>query len=76
MKVVDRKLTEARKQLKPIQENAVAAIDTHLEEMAKMRLKDSDRDLAEVIKNIKHCEEMKLSFKQMKPITRGATGGV
>eukprot|EP00957_Ditylum_brightwellii_P063170 4795211-Ditylum_brightwellii.AAC.1 len=41
-----------------------------------MRLKNLDGDLAAVIKNIKHCKEMKLSFKQMKPITKGVTGGV
>eukprot|EP00957_Ditylum_brightwellii_P184443 14048483-Ditylum_brightwellii.AAC.1 len=41
-----------------------------------MRLKNLDGDLAVVIKNIKHCKEMKLSFKQMKPITKGVTGEV
>eukprot|EP00957_Ditylum_brightwellii_P065722 4985332-Ditylum_brightwellii.AAC.1 len=39
-----------------------------------MRLKNSDGDLAAVIKNIKHCKKMKLSFKQMKPITKGIIG--
>eukprot|EP00957_Ditylum_brightwellii_P170874 13005711-Ditylum_brightwellii.AAC.1 len=46
LEMVDRKLTEAKKQLKTVQDNAVAMRDTHLEEMAKMRLKNLDGDLA------------------------------
>eukprot|EP00957_Ditylum_brightwellii_P027988 2114456-Ditylum_brightwellii.AAC.1 len=44
--------------------------------MVEMRLKNSNKDLAVVVTNIKHCEEMKLAFKQMKLITKGTTGGV
>eukprot|EP00957_Ditylum_brightwellii_P016604 1248190-Ditylum_brightwellii.AAC.1 len=44
--------------------------------MAKCRLKDGKGDLAAVIQNIKHCEEMKQAFQQMKLITKGITGGV
>eukprot|EP00957_Ditylum_brightwellii_P005453 416974-Ditylum_brightwellii.AAC.1 len=43
--------------------------------MAKRRLNNGKGDLVVVIKNIKHYEEMKLAFKQMKPITKGITGG-
>eukprot|EP00957_Ditylum_brightwellii_P109935 8385589-Ditylum_brightwellii.AAC.1 len=73
---VDEKLTAARKELEAVQQNAAATRDTHLEEMAKKRLKDRKGDLAAVIQNIKHCEEMKQAFQQMKPITKGMTGGV
>eukprot|EP00957_Ditylum_brightwellii_P153213 11661213-Ditylum_brightwellii.AAC.1 len=44
--------------------------------MVKRRLKDRKGDLAAVIKNIKHCEEMKQDLKQMKPITKGISGRV
>eukprot|EP00957_Ditylum_brightwellii_P016020 1207259-Ditylum_brightwellii.AAC.1 len=43
---VDKRLTEARKKLKLVQSNAAAFLDTHLEEMAKWRLKDGKGDLA------------------------------
>eukprot|EP00957_Ditylum_brightwellii_P064954 4927583-Ditylum_brightwellii.AAC.1 len=73
---VDKKLTAARKELKAVQQNAAVTRDTHLEEIAKKRLKDRKGDLAAVIQNIKHCEEMKQAFQQMKPITKGMPGSV
>eukprot|EP00957_Ditylum_brightwellii_P038387 2902009-Ditylum_brightwellii.AAC.1 len=44
--------------------------------MARSRLKGSKGDLAAVIQNIKHFEEMKHAFQQMTPVTKGITGGV
>eukprot|EP00957_Ditylum_brightwellii_P133682 10192337-Ditylum_brightwellii.AAC.1 len=44
--------------------------------MVKRRLKDGKGNLAAVIQNIKHFKEMKQAFQQMKPITKGMTGGV
>eukprot|EP00957_Ditylum_brightwellii_P059336 4504509-Ditylum_brightwellii.AAC.1 len=44
--------------------------------MTKKCLKDRKGDLAAVIQNIKRCKEMKQAFQQMKPITKGFTGGV
>eukprot|EP00957_Ditylum_brightwellii_P032203 2441527-Ditylum_brightwellii.AAC.1 len=67
---LNKKIMAARKQLKPIQNNAAAARDTHLEEFAQCRLKNNKGDLAAAIKNIQHCEELKLAFAQMKPITK------
>eukprot|EP00957_Ditylum_brightwellii_P038442 2905972-Ditylum_brightwellii.AAC.3 len=49
--------------------------DSELKGLAIMRLTDGKGGLAVVIKNIKHCEDMKPAFKQMKPITKGITGG-
>eukprot|EP00957_Ditylum_brightwellii_P090662 6904945-Ditylum_brightwellii.AAC.1 len=76
MAEIDCNLSEARKHLKTVQKNAAAARDIHLEEIVAMRLKNSNGDLAAVVTNTKHCEEMKLAFKQMKPITKGPMGEV
>eukprot|EP00957_Ditylum_brightwellii_P012902 974918-Ditylum_brightwellii.AAC.1 len=62
---LNKKMTAARKQPKLIQRNAAVARDTHLEELAQQT----------TIKNIQHCEELKLAFTQMKPITKDETGG-
>eukprot|EP00957_Ditylum_brightwellii_P022825 1721899-Ditylum_brightwellii.AAC.1 len=43
--------------------------------MMRIRLKDGKGDLVAVIQNIKHCDEMKQAFQQMKPITKGIMGG-
>eukprot|EP00957_Ditylum_brightwellii_P055772 4226525-Ditylum_brightwellii.AAC.1 len=59
---IAKNLTAAQKALRVVQQNEASIQDTHLEEMAKARLKNSKGDLTAVIKNIKHCEEMKLSF--------------
>eukprot|EP00957_Ditylum_brightwellii_P070203 5333222-Ditylum_brightwellii.AAC.1 len=72
----DFNLMKARKNLKMLQKNAAAARDTHRKEMVALGLKNSNRDLAAVVTNIKHCEEMKMAFKQMKPITNETTGEV
>eukprot|EP00957_Ditylum_brightwellii_P072027 5474615-Ditylum_brightwellii.AAC.1 len=73
---IDRNLTVACKALKKVQQNAATIRDSHLEEMAKVCMKHSNDNLAAAIKNIKHCEEIKLSFHQMKHITKGVTDGV
>eukprot|EP00957_Ditylum_brightwellii_P035624 2700752-Ditylum_brightwellii.AAC.1 len=73
---IDKHLTAARKALKKAQTNSAKLRDTHLEELANKQLKDGKGNLESVIKNIKHCKEMKLAFKQMKPITKGILGGV
>eukprot|EP00957_Ditylum_brightwellii_P194537 14817640-Ditylum_brightwellii.AAC.1 len=73
---IDKKLTAARKDLKLVQKNAAAVRDTHLEELARSRLKDSLGDIAAAIKNIRHCKESKQAFHTTKPITKGITGGV
>eukprot|EP00957_Ditylum_brightwellii_P052216 3959380-Ditylum_brightwellii.AAC.1 len=76
MSEIDKRLIEARKALKLVQENAAAARETYLEELARHQMKHRSGDLAVVIKNIKHCEEPKQAFQSMKPITKGITGGV
>eukprot|EP00957_Ditylum_brightwellii_P142885 10887455-Ditylum_brightwellii.AAC.1 len=38
-------------------------------------MKDGNGDIAAIIRNIKHCEELKQAFSHMKPITKGMTGG-
>eukprot|EP00957_Ditylum_brightwellii_P014756 1112647-Ditylum_brightwellii.AAC.1 len=43
--------------------------------MTKMRMKDGKGELVATIKSIQHCKEMRVAFKQMKPITKGITGG-
>eukprot|EP00957_Ditylum_brightwellii_P201201 15324539-Ditylum_brightwellii.AAC.5 len=73
---IDRYLTAARKALKLIEKNVAATRDTHLEELAKHWLKDGKGYLVAVIQNTQHCTEMKQAFQQMKPITKGITGGV
>eukprot|EP00957_Ditylum_brightwellii_P022341 1685857-Ditylum_brightwellii.AAC.1 len=37
-------------------------------------MKKGKGNLATIIKNIKHCKELKLAFQQMKPITKRETG--
>eukprot|EP00957_Ditylum_brightwellii_P154206 11735318-Ditylum_brightwellii.AAC.1 len=59
---IAKNLMAAWKSIRVVQQNAVSIQDMHLEEMAKARLKNSKCNLTAVIKNIKHCEEMKLSF--------------
>eukprot|EP00957_Ditylum_brightwellii_P099504 7579556-Ditylum_brightwellii.AAC.1 len=73
---INKKLTEAQKALRLVQKNVAVAQDTHLEELARHRLKHSTGDLAATIKNIQHCDELKQAFQSMKPITKGITGGV
>eukprot|EP00957_Ditylum_brightwellii_P112917 8610202-Ditylum_brightwellii.AAC.1 len=73
---IDKRLTEARKALKVVQENAMAARDTHLEELARHRMSTNSGDIAAAIKNIKHCEELKQAFQNIKPIKKGRTGGM
>eukprot|EP00957_Ditylum_brightwellii_P203764 15336086-Ditylum_brightwellii.AAC.1 len=73
---IDQWLIEARKALKLVQKNAAAARDTHLKEIAWHRLKQNNGDMAAAIKNIQHCKELKQAFRNMKPITKGITGGV
>eukprot|EP00957_Ditylum_brightwellii_P098416 7498245-Ditylum_brightwellii.AAC.1 len=72
---IDKRLTMARKDLKLVQKNAAAARHTHLEEMARSRIKNLLGDIAAAIKNIKYCEDLKEAFQTMKPITKGITGG-
>eukprot|EP00957_Ditylum_brightwellii_P153798 11706101-Ditylum_brightwellii.AAC.1 len=44
--------------------------------MAKDKAKDDETvDISAIVKNLHHREEVKCTFKQMKPITRGETGG-
>eukprot|EP00957_Ditylum_brightwellii_P193186 14710093-Ditylum_brightwellii.AAC.2 len=76
MPKIGQHLTEARKALKLVQKNAAAARDTHLEELAQHCLKHNNGDMAATIKNIQHYEELKQAFRNMKPITKGISGGV
>eukprot|EP00957_Ditylum_brightwellii_P137661 10494147-Ditylum_brightwellii.AAC.1 len=47
---INRKLAQARKNLKAIQKNVTAVQDNHLEEMAQMQLKKGKGNLAATIK--------------------------
>eukprot|EP00957_Ditylum_brightwellii_P076430 5808806-Ditylum_brightwellii.AAC.1 len=68
------KLTTAQKELKEIQKNAAEIRDNYSEEMAQEQTKAQNTDITTIIKNIRHREEVKSSFRLIKPITRGSQG--
>eukprot|EP00957_Ditylum_brightwellii_P003341 252903-Ditylum_brightwellii.AAC.1 len=44
--------------------------------MAKDKAKDDESvDISAIVKNLRHREEVKRAFEQIKPITKGETGG-
>eukprot|EP00957_Ditylum_brightwellii_P098075 7470930-Ditylum_brightwellii.AAC.1 len=69
-------LTKARGLLKTAQQQAVQLQDKYLEEMAALMTTWNNTDIATIIKNIRHHEEIKHSFKILRPISKGAQGGV
>eukprot|EP00957_Ditylum_brightwellii_P157328 11974558-Ditylum_brightwellii.AAC.1 len=69
------KLTAARKDLQNIQKNAAEICDDYLEELARLQNSSHNTDIATIIKNIHHREEVKSSFRLMKSITKDETGG-
>eukprot|EP00957_Ditylum_brightwellii_P000692 54421-Ditylum_brightwellii.AAC.1 len=69
------KLTTARKSLHKAQPNAAALCDEYLEEMAQIQVKNNKTNIATIIKNIRHEEEVKSSFKILRSISKGQQGG-
>eukprot|EP00957_Ditylum_brightwellii_P013801 1039838-Ditylum_brightwellii.AAC.1 len=69
------KLTTARKALHNAQQNSAALRDDYLEETAQMQVENNKTDIATIIKNIRHCEEVKSSFKILCSILKGQQGG-
>eukprot|EP00957_Ditylum_brightwellii_P096305 7334903-Ditylum_brightwellii.AAC.1 len=57
------------------QQQAAQLRDKYLEEMATLMTTQKNTDIATIIKNIWHCEEIKHSFKISRPISKGAQGG-
>eukprot|EP00957_Ditylum_brightwellii_P016425 1235328-Ditylum_brightwellii.AAC.1 len=55
--------------------NAVAIHDKYLEEPAQLNITGNQTDTATIIKNIRHQEEIKQSFRMMRPISKGKQGG-
>eukprot|EP00957_Ditylum_brightwellii_P110267 8410140-Ditylum_brightwellii.AAC.1 len=68
------KLTTARKALHKAQQNAAALRNNYLEEMAQMQVENKKTDIATIIKNIRHCEEVKSSFRILRSISKGQQG--
>eukprot|EP00957_Ditylum_brightwellii_P185298 14110042-Ditylum_brightwellii.AAC.1 len=73
--IIMSKLTAARKEFWKVQKNAAEIYDEYLEEMACLQIKPRNTDIATIIKNIRHREEVTSSFRLMKPIAKGETGG-
>jgi hypothetical protein len=72
---ISKRLTKARKNLSQVQKNAADIRDEMLEEMALQQTTNNNSEVATIIKNIRHREEVKTSFRIMKPIAKGSTGG-
>eukprot|EP00957_Ditylum_brightwellii_P142173 10831967-Ditylum_brightwellii.AAC.1 len=68
-------ITQARKKLHQAQKQAAELRDEMLEEMARDCVTHGNSDIATIIKNILHREEVKTSFRLMQPIVKGKTGG-
>eukprot|EP00957_Ditylum_brightwellii_P112717 8592373-Ditylum_brightwellii.AAC.1 len=68
-------LTRAQKELKTAQQNAEALQDEYLEEMAQFQIMHNNTDIAPIIKNMHHHEEVKQLFNIMRPISKGQQGG-
>eukprot|EP00957_Ditylum_brightwellii_P140479 10703101-Ditylum_brightwellii.AAC.1 len=68
-------ITAARKQLRQIQHNAAEIRDAMLEEMAHDHITSDTADIATIVKNIRHREEVKTAFRLMCPIAKDKTGG-
>eukprot|EP00957_Ditylum_brightwellii_P107000 8164224-Ditylum_brightwellii.AAC.1 len=69
------KLTTVRKALHKAQQNAAALRDDYLEEMAQMQVENNKTDIATIIKNIRHREEVKSSLRILRSISKGQQGG-
>ena len=69
------RLTTARKTLHKAQQNAATLRNNYLEKMAQMQAKNNNTDIATIIKNIRHCEEVKNSFRILRSISKGQQGG-
>eukprot|EP00957_Ditylum_brightwellii_P012681 958814-Ditylum_brightwellii.AAC.1 len=61
---ISSKLTKARKTLNKVQMNAAVIRDKYLEELAQLNITGNQTDTATIIKNIRHCEEIKQSNLQ------------
>eukprot|EP00957_Ditylum_brightwellii_P090846 6917731-Ditylum_brightwellii.AAC.2 len=68
-------LTAARKELRKAKKNAAEICDEYLKEMACLQITSHNTDIATIIKSIHHREEVKSSFRLMKPIAKGEIGG-
>eukprot|EP00957_Ditylum_brightwellii_P165394 12592861-Ditylum_brightwellii.AAC.1 len=68
-------LTTAWKNLKQAQKQAAELQDEYLEEMAHLQITHNNTNIATIIKNIRHREEVKSSFKIIRPIAKGKEGG-
>eukprot|EP00957_Ditylum_brightwellii_P064012 4855419-Ditylum_brightwellii.AAC.1 len=55
--------------------NAAAIRDEYLEELAQLNINSNQTNTATIIKNIRHQEEIKQSFRMMRPISKGKQGG-
>eukprot|EP00957_Ditylum_brightwellii_P183070 13944483-Ditylum_brightwellii.AAC.1 len=69
------KFTAARKELCKVQTNVAEIQDEYLEEMVCLQTTNNKSDIATIIENIRHHEEVKSSFQLMCPIAKGEVGG-
>eukprot|EP00957_Ditylum_brightwellii_P109774 8372464-Ditylum_brightwellii.AAC.1 len=69
------KLTCSCKDLEKAQKQAAELRDEYSEEMAMLQVTHSNTDLAMIIKNIRHREEVKYLFKVIFLIAKGEEGG-
>eukprot|EP00957_Ditylum_brightwellii_P135010 10294026-Ditylum_brightwellii.AAC.1 len=65
------KITQARKKLHQAQSQAAELRDEMLEKMARDCTTHGNSNTATTIKNIRHREEVKTSFRIMQPIAKG-----
>eukprot|EP00957_Ditylum_brightwellii_P146931 11186437-Ditylum_brightwellii.AAC.1 len=54
--------------------NAVTICDEYLLELAQLNINDNQTNTATIIKNIRHREEIKQSFRIMRLISKGKQG--
>eukprot|EP00957_Ditylum_brightwellii_P099205 7556006-Ditylum_brightwellii.AAC.1 len=72
--IIVSKLTAARKELRKVQKNTAEIRNDYLKEMACLQNSSCNTDIATIIKNIRHKEDVKSPFKLIKPIAKGETG--
>eukprot|EP00957_Ditylum_brightwellii_P097330 7413185-Ditylum_brightwellii.AAC.1 len=68
------KLTCLRKDMEKAQKQAAELHDEYSEEMATLQVTHNNTDLATIIKNIRHREEVKYLFKTIHLIAKGEEG--
>eukprot|EP00957_Ditylum_brightwellii_P062561 4747755-Ditylum_brightwellii.AAC.1 len=72
---VMKNLHEARKVLKTAQENAACLHNKFLKELAQLYITNKNANVASIIKNIRHREEVRSSFASLRYAAKGKQAG-